>query len=290
MRIKTLRSAIEWAKDKGVALGHFNISDISAFHAITKAAKELGVPIIIGTSEGEADYIDLDVAMAMVIDARKELDHPIFLNADHFRSLEKVREAVIAGYDSVIFDAAGQSIDENIEKTKEVVDLVKTIDKEIFVEGELGYIGESSKIFEEIPEGVEIVRDALPIPEDVARFVKETGVDLIAPAVGNLHGMFKDAPNPKLDIDLIKSIGVSAGVPMVLHGGSGISDEDFKSAIEAGMRIIHVNTEIRVAWREGIEDALEDKSKIAPYKVFPESEDKIYKIVLDRLKLFNGML
>ncbi|PIR98262.1 MAG: tagatose-bisphosphate aldolase [Candidatus Colwellbacteria bacterium CG10_big_fil_rev_8_21_14_0_10_42_22] len=288
--MKTLRAALEWAKEREVALGHFNTSDIAAFHGITKAAKELGVPVIIGTSEGEAEFIDLNVAVSMVLDARKELDHPIFLNADHFRSLEKIKEAVVAGYDAVIFDVASEGLEENINKTKEAVGLVKRIDKDVFVEGELGYIGKSSKILEEVPEGAVVSGDALPTVEEVKRFVEETGVDLVAPAVGNLHGMFKNTPNPELDIELIRSIGKSIGVPMVLHGGSGISDEDFRSAIEAGIRIIHINTELRVAWRKGIEGALEDKTQVAPYKVFPASEEGVYEVVKDRLKLFNGML
>lgn len=290
MDIRILPEAIEWAEKKKVALGHFNISDISAFRAIVRAAKDLEVPVVIGTSEGEAEFVDVDVAAAMVRDARKELGHPIFLNADHFKSLDKIKEAVVAGYDAVIFDAASKSLDENIEATRTAVERVKGIDKDVLVEGELGYIGESSRILDEIPEGVEINKESLPRPDEAKRFVEETGIDLIAPAVGNLHGILKGAKNPALNLDLIREIGKVAGVPMVLHGGSGISDEDFKSAIEAGIRVIHVNTELRVAWREGMEKALEDKSKIAPYKILPVPEKKIYKVVENRLKLFNGML
>ncbi len=288
MAIKTLKEALNWAKEKRVALGHFNISEISAFRAIIKVAKELNVPVIIGTSEGEADYVDIDVAAAMVRDARSELDHPIFLNADHFKSLDTIKNAVQAGYDSVIFDGATESLEENIRRTKEAVDMVRGLGKEVMIEGELGYIGESSKILEGIPQ--EIGENILPTPEEVKRFVNETGVDMVAPAVGNLHGMYQDFPNPHLKIGLIHSLAEAAGVPLVLHGGSGISDEDFVFAIRAGMRVIHINTELRVAWRKGIEEALKENKEITPYKLLPEVEERIYEVVKNRLKLFNGML
>ena len=288
MEIETLREALDWAKEKKVALGHFNISEISAFRAITRAAKELGVPVIIGTSEGEADYVDIDIAAEMVKDMRDELNHPIFLNADHFKSLDKIKNAIQAGYDAVIFDDASESFGENISKTREAVKAIRGLDKDVLVEGELGYIGESSKILEGSPK--EINEGILPTPEEVKRFVDETGVDMIAPAVGNLHGMYRDFPNPHLKIGLIHSLVEMAGVPVVLHGGSGISDEDFILAIRAGVRVIHINTELRLAWREGIEEALKENKEIAPYKLLPEVEKRIYEVVKKRLKLFNGML
>jgi fructose-bisphosphate aldolase, class II len=287
----TLREALKEAKEKGRALGHFNISDIAALRAIVRAAQEVGVPVIVGTSEGEAEFIDIEVAAKMVEDIRGETDHPVFLNADHFRSLDKAREAAEAGYDSIIFDGAKLPLDQNIEKTKEAVSTLKKISSNVLVEGELGYIGTSSKLLDELPEGAEISGDALPKVEDAVRFVEETGVDLLAPAVGNIHGMFKNAPNPKLNIAHIESIASAAGVPLVLHGGSGVSDSDFKAAIEAGMRVVHINTEIRVAWREGVEKALQErKEEIAPYKIFPEAEERVYEVVVRRLKLFSGLI
>jgi fructose-bisphosphate aldolase class II len=288
MAIKTLKEALDWAKKRGVALGHFNISELSAFRAIVRAAKELDVPVIIGTSEGEAEYVDIEVAVAMVKDMRSELDHPIFLNADHFKDLKKIEEAVRAGYDSVIFDAAKESFEENLATTKSTVEMIRGWSGEVLVEGELGYIGESSKVLEGRPPEINI--SDLPTPAEVARFAEETGIDLVAPAVGNLHGMYKDFPNPRLKTELIHSLVKVVKVPIVLHGGSGISDEDFITVIRAGVRVIHINTELRVAWRQGIEEALRESKEITPYKLLPEVEEKIYAVVKKRLKLFNGML
>ena len=281
----TLKEALIKARGEKKAIGHFNISDIAALRAIVRAAGDLGVPVIIGTSEGEAEFIDIEVAVAMVKDMREETNQDIFLNADHFHSLEKIEEAVRAGYDSVIFDGTKLPLEENIQKTKEAVERVKSIRQDVLVEGEVGYIGESSKMLDKLPDSIGVCK-----VEDVQRFVNETGVDLVAPAVGNVHGMLKGVGNPRLDIGLIESIAENVTVPLVLHGGSGISDEDFKAAIVAGISIVHINTEIRVAWKKGIEKALEDKEQIAPYKVFAEAEEAVYEVVSRRLKLFGGLL
>ena len=286
----TLKEALDQAREGKRALGHFNISDIAAFRAIVRAAGELKVPILIGTSEGEAEFVDMDVAAAMVKDAREETSQDIFLNADHFRDLDKVKMAAKAGYDSIIYDGAKLSHEENTVKTKEAAIAIREINPSILVEGEIGYIGESSKLLDALPEGAQIDEGALPTVEEVKRYVDETGVDLIAPAVGNIHGKFKGAPNPDLKIDLIRGIRAATDVHIILHGGSGVSDEDFRAAIEAGVSAVHINTEIRIAWKKGMERALSDEEQIAPYKIFPEAEEAVYEVVLKRLKLFSGLV
>src|SRR3989344_1459709 len=136
----TLKETITKARGEKKAIGHFYISDIAALRAIVRAAGDLCVPVIIGTSEGEAEFIDIEVARAMVKDMREETNQDIFLNADHFHSLEKIEEAVRAGYDSVIFDGTKLPLEENIQKTREAVERVKSIRQNILVEGEIGYI------------------------------------------------------------------------------------------------------------------------------------------------------
>jgi len=288
--MQSLREIIAEAEQKKVAIGHFNISDITALHAIFESAMELKVPVIIGLSEGEKDFVGAKQAVALVKSLREQYDYPIFINADHTYSFKKIKEAVDEGFDAVIFDGAKLSLDENIKKTKEVVEYVKEFGKNILVEAEIGYIGSSSKILDSIPEGAKIEEKDLPSEADVKKFVEETSVDLLAPAVGNIHGMFKGAPNPNLQIELIKKLRKAAGVPLVLHGGSGIRDEQFVSAIEAGISIIHINTEIRVAWRKGVAAGLAINGvEIAPYKILPQAKEEIKKVVLQRLRLFNKM-
>ena len=219
---------------------------------------------------------------------RDEFDYPIFLNADHTHSLEKIKEAVEAGFDAVLFDGGKLPFEENIKKTKEVVEYVKSVNPEILVEGELGYLGGSSIILKEIPKDAAIKPEDLTDPEEAMRFVKETGVDLLAPAVGNIHGMFKNMPNPTIDIERINKLRSMAGVPIVLHGGSGIIDDEFTKAINAGISIIHINTEIRLAWRQGMEKALkENPEEVVPYKILPIAIKEIKNAVDKRLKLFS---
>ncbi len=271
-----------------MAIGHFNISDLAGLRAIFEAARELNLPVMIGTSEGEAGFVGYKQAAALVRSLREQYDYPIFINADHTKSLEKIKEAVEAGYDEVLFDAGRLLLEENIVKTKEVVEYVKSVNPNILVEAELGYLGSSSNILTEIPEGATIKKEDLTKPEEAKRFVQETEIDLLAPAVGNIHGMFKNMPNPRIDTERIKELRQAAGVPLVLHGGSGIVDSDFVSAIESGISIIHINTEIRFAWRKGLNEAFAEKpEEIVPYKLLPYAIDEMKKVISSRLKLFN---
>ncbi|HAS95206.1 TPA: tagatose-bisphosphate aldolase [Candidatus Wolfebacteria bacterium] len=288
--MKTLREYIEDARKRKVAIGHFNISDLAGLGGIFEAARELELPVIIGVSEGEREAVGTKNAADLVRNLREQYDYPIFINADHTHSLEKIKEAVEAGFDAVLFDAGKLSLEENIEKTKEVVAWVRATRPEVLIEAELGYIGSSSTIMTEVPEGAAVNKEELTDPEVAARFVRETGVDLLAPAVGNLHGMFKNAPNPDLDIDRIAALRDTAEVPMVLHGGSGIKNGDFIAAIQNGISIMHINTEIRLAWRKGMERALAEKpEEVTPYKLLLDSKDEVRRVVAERMRLFNGM-
>ena len=287
--MKTLKQCLEEASEKKVAIGHFNISDIVALKAIFHAAKDLGVPVFIGTSEGEREFVGARQAVALVKSLRDEYDYPIFINADHTYSFEKIKEAVAAGYDSVIFDGAKLSMEENLKQTKEVVEYVRAENPEILVEGELGYIGSSSKLLDAIPAGAAQGVN-LTTAEEAKKFVEMTGVDLFAPAVGNIHGMLKNMSDPRLNIQRIAEIAGAVSTPLVLHGGSGNSDEDFQNAIAAGIRMIHINTEIRVAWKKGVEDGLrEGENEVAPYKLLTKAHSGVYDVVFQRLKLFNHL-
>lgn len=289
--IKTLKEYINEANEKGVAIGHFNISNIEALHGIYNAAKKLNVPVIIGVSEGEEEFIGRDEVATLVKMIRERDNYPIFLNADHHYSFESVKLALDAGYDAVIIDAVKLPLEENIALTKKCVDYAKELGekerRDILVEAEIGFIGQSSKLLEEIPEGVS--ESTMTTKEDAKTFVEQTGVDLLAPSVGNIHGMVKGG-NPKLNIVRIKEIKEACEVPLVLHGGSGISDEDFRDAIQAGISIVHINTEIRVAYKEALEKYLkENPNEIAPYKILKPAVDAIELIVEQRLKLFNNL-
>lgn len=286
--MKSLREYLAWAQEKQVAIGHFNISDSEGFKAVVEEAKKLKVPVIIGVSEGERDFIGLEEVVSLAQVARVN-GLPVFINADHTYSVEKARIAIDAQVDSVIIDAVEKGYEENIKLTREVVDYARSHPPvgrpEIIVEGELGFIGKSSKLLETLPRGVSA--ETQTNPEEAREFVRATGIDLLAPSVGNVHGMVKTG-NPKLDIDRIKAIRVAVEIPLVLHGGSGVRDEDFILAMEAGVRIIHINTELRVAYKEGIMAGLKS-DEIAPYKFLAEGVAAMKKVVHARLKLFNHL-
>jgi fructose-bisphosphate aldolase class II len=285
--MQTLKQYLKEADEKHSVVAHFNMSNIESMWAIFRAAKRIKAPVIIGTSEKEREFMGAKQCVALIKSLREEFDYPIFLNADHTYSFEKVKEAVDAGYDAVIFDGVKLPLDENIEETKKCVDYAKSKNADIIVEGELGYIGTSSKMYDMLPNDVHVSADALTKPEDAERFVKETGVDLFAPAVGNIHGMLKNSLGPALDIDRIKAIRESAGVPIVLHGGSGTTNHDFRRAILAGISVIHISTELRVAFRRSLEATLKkDMEELAPYRIMENSVFEMEKVVEERLKIF----
>lgn len=271
-----------------MAIGHFNISNVETLWAIFNAARKLGVPVIIGVSEGERDFIGVRQVAALVRSLREEFDYPIFLNADHTYSAERVKEAIDAHFDAVIFDGAQLSYEENVAIAKDCVAYARAKNPEIIVEGELGYIGTSSKLLDELPEGV-ATGDNLTKPEMAAKFVAETGVDLLAPAVGNIHGMLKGQHDPALNIERVKEISEATGVSLVLHGASGNQDEEIKAAIAAGVSIVHVNTELRVAYRDALKLTLQNEpDEVTPYKIMKNVVGAVEEVVTKKLKVFNS--
>ena len=302
--MKTLRAVVTAAATAGKAVGHFNVSDSGGLWAVFNAARELGLPVIIGVSEGEREFIGLRQIAALVKSLREEFPapdgagpFPIFLNADHTYTVEGVRRAVDAGCDAVIFDGAlpaGRQgklpLAENIKLTKECVAYAREKNPEILVEGELGDIGASSKILDEAPRDATgaSVTAALTDPAAAAEFVQATGVDLLAPAVGNFHWMLRGQPDPHLDLARIKAIREAVGIPLVLHGASGNTAADVAGAIDAGCAIVHVNTELRLAYRDALKLSLQaEPDEVAPYKFLKPALAAMQKVAMEKLRLFS---
>jgi len=216
-----LRNVLEQAQKNGVAVGHFNVADLVLLKAVFAAADELKVPVIVGASEGERRFVgDRQIAM-LVRSLRDEYDFPIFLNADHTHSLAKALEAAQAGFDSVVFDLSALPFEENVRQTKEAVQALKAINPAILVEGEIGDIGTGSEIHEAAPD----LSKGLTNPVEAKQFVESTGIDILAPAVGNMHGMLKSMVQGEtkkhLDISRIAQIKNAVRIPLTLHGGAG---------------------------------------------------------------------
>jgi len=284
----SLREVLAQANSRKQAVGHFNFSDSSGLQAIFEAARELNLPVVVGLSEGERGFVGDREAVAMVRNLREEYNYPIFLNADHTHSLEKVKAAVQAGFDAILFDGGKLPWKENLEKTKEVVQYVKGVNPNVLVEGEIGYIGSGSQILKEVPAGAALKTEDLTTPEQAQEFVQSTGVDLLAPAVGNVHGIIV-APGfvEKLDQERIKAIQEASRVPLVIHGASGLKKEDLEGAVRSGVGIIHINTELRVAWTTGLKQAIESSpEETTPYKLLEKARGAMRDLTKEKLKIF----
>lgn len=285
----SLRDYVAHARANKIAVGHFNVSTLDGIWAIADAAKGLNLPVIIGVSEGERDYVGVKQAVAIVKSIREERGQPIFINADHTYSLERVKEAIDAGYDMVIFDGAKLSLEENIDIAKKCVEYARASGRDVLIEGELGFIGTSSKILDAIPEGA-VVGDAMMTkPEDAARFVRESGVDMLAPAVGNIHGVVRGG-DPALNPGRAGEISEVTDLPLVLHGASGNTADDIAKCIKNGVAIVHVNTELRIAYRAGLIKSLsDDADEVAPYKFLKPAKLAMQKVVEEKLRIFNDL-
>ena len=283
--MQTLREAILQARKGKYAIGHFNVSDSNQINAVIAAAQVVGVPVIIGASEGERAFIGMDNLVALVRVAR-EHGKQVYLNADHTFTVEGVKAVIDAGYDAVIFDGSHLGMEENIEKTKEIVAYARAIGRDIIVEAEIGRIGTSSKLLDAPPADMDA---NLTTTEEAMHFVTSTGVDLLAPAVGTMHGRLKGGGEPKIDLARITAIRDATNIPLVLHGGSGSSDVDLAAVGPAGCAIVHINTDIRIAYRKGIEEALAASAdEIAPYKFLALGVAGVQAMTEKYLQLFSN--
>ena len=284
--METLKDFLLSATREHWATGHFNASEADHMRAIAAACRELGTPAIIGTSEGERAHIGVLEAVAIGDALYVEYGIPVFLNADHTKSIAGAREAADAGYDSVHIDLSAMPYEDNIKGTKEIVAYARSIDQAISVEGELGYLRGESKIQN---EKIAVNPDDYTKPEQAREFAERTGVDRLAIVVGNIHGISLD--EPALDIERIRAIRavVPEHVALVLHAGSGIPDEQIRAAIAAGIANIHINTDLRVAYAAALRTSIaEHMDETAMYKLDAAAMDAMKEVVKEKLKLFGS--
>jgi len=242
---------------------------------------------MIGTSQGERDFIGLKQAVYLVKAFKEENPSlPIFLNADHSKTLESAIAAIDTGYDSIHIDCSALPYEENLAITKKVVEYAKGKNAGIVVEGELGYLPGESKIQD---QEIQVNKDQYTQVDQAVSFVAETGIDRLAIAVGNIHGISLNEPH--IDIDRIKEIRarISPSVSLVLHAGSGIPPDDIKNAIQAGIANIHINTEIRISFIEGLKSELaKNPNETTPYKLFGPAMLATKEKVKEKLILFGS--
>lgn len=268
------------------AVGQFNVSTDEQITAIIEAAKNLNSPVIIGTSEGERDFIGVEQIVALVDSWQKESGLPIILNADHCKTFESTKQVIDAGYSSVHFDGSELPFDRNVEISRRIVEYAKSVNPNIIVEGELGYLPGGSDIHGEVKINVK----DLTVPEEARDFVQKTKVDSLAIAIGNIHGMKADAADPHLYLDRLEDIKRAVpNVFLVLHGGSGTPENDIREAIKLGVIKININTEIRLAYKEALKKFLEENlDELKTYKILSPAMEAVKKVVENKIKLFGS--
>lgn len=276
---KNLIEVFKKVREEGRAVGQFNFSSFEQLKGIVRAAKETNSPVICGTSPGESNYFGIEETVSLVRIIEKKEDVSLFLNYDHGKDVEVLKNAIDLGYDMVHFDGSHLEIEENIKFAKEVVSYAK--ERDVLVEGEISKILGKSVITDDEIESVTLT----PV-EKVVKFVKESGVDCIAFDVGSFHGVHKNSP--KIYPERVESLLREVNSFVVLHGGSGIKNSDIEELIRRGVIKINVNTEIRFEWRNALYNTLSlDEKEIVPYNVLPLVVEAVSKKVKEKINLFN---
>ena len=283
MPLVSMTEMLNKAKNEGYAVGQFNINNLEYTQAILQAAQAENSPEILGVSEGAAKYMGgfkTVVAMVKGLMEYYEMTVPVAIHLDHGSSFEKCVEAMYAGFTSVMIDGSHYPLEENIALTKRVVDVAHTLG--ISVEAELGRIGGQ--------EDDLIVDDAeamYAIPAECDQLVRETGVDCFAPALGSVHGPYKG--EPKLGFDRMKEVMELTGVPLVLHGGTGIPTKDIQKAISLGTAKINVNTENQITSTKTVRKVLEEKPELYDTRKFMgPARDTIKETVIGKIREFGS--
>ena len=275
-----MKEMLNIAKKEKYAVPHFNINNLEWTRFILEECEKLKSPVILGVSEGAGKYMGgFKTIYHMVIDLMDYLNItvPVALHLDHGSSFDVCRDAIDAGFTSVMIDASKYALDKNIEITSEVVSYAKS--KDVSVEAEIGRVGgENEKnnngiVYADVSESV--------------RLAKNSEIDALAPALGSVHGMYNG--KPKLNFDRMAEISSLTGLPLVLHGGSGIYDEQIKQAISCGICKINFNTEIQIAWAKGVKEGLKTSNVYDTRKVIKMGEKEFKECVKNKCELLGSI-
>ena len=278
-----MKEMLEKAREGKYAVGLFNAVNVEMARAIIETAEELNAPVIVGTAEVLLPAMDLERVAEYLVPMAKKAKVPVCVHYDHGLTFEKCMEALQLGFSSVMYDCSTDSYDDNVAKVAEMVKICHAMGAS--VEGELGHVGDN----EGSAEGSDHLLDPSAFFTDVSLardFVERTGVDALAVAVGNAHGDYKFPP--KLDFDRISDIADRTGVPLVLHGGSGLSDSDFRTAVQRGICKVNIFTDIDKAGKAGIEEGIAAGAKTL-MGLIPYSIAAMKKVVANKMELFGSV-
>lgn len=258
----SLKELMEDAEKGGYAVGAFNVSNLESLMAIMQAAEETGRGVILNYAEVHAPFLSMEQAALIMLDAAKKAKVPVCVHLDHGSSMESCIQAIRLGFTSVMLDASAEDYETNVRETKEIVRLAHSVG--VTVEAELGHIFSSDMGLAESPKEAETLEsfdsaeDVYTDPATAKDFVERTGVDVLAIAFGTTHGIY--TKKPKLDLERITKIKDAVDIPFVMHGGSGLSKEEFQTAIRNGIRKINYYTYMTLAGGRAVKEALDQKS------------------------------
>ena len=275
----TMNDVLLPAKEGGYGVGFFNAVDVEMARAVIETAEELNAPVMIGTAEVLLPTMSLERVAEYLIPMAKKASVPVAVHYDHGLTFEGCIRALKAGFSSIMYDCSVCSYEENKARLAEMVKICHAMG--VTVEGELGHVGDN--------EGAGKLAnpsDFYTDPATAVDFVKSTGVDALAVAVGNAHGDYKFPP--KLDFDRISTISAETGLPLVLHGGSGLADDDFRIAVKRGICKVNIFTDLEKAGKAGAEMALAEGvpslTKMIPYEI-----EAMKKVVAEKIRLFGSV-
>lgn len=280
MALTPLKDLLASAEKGGYAVGAFNVNNMEIVQGIVAAANETESPVILQASQGAIKYAGLRFVVALARIAEAEAKVPVALHLDHGTSFEQAMACIREGFSSVMFDGSHLPLEENIRWTSLVVQVAHAVG--VSVEGEIGRIGGT-----EDDISVSEWEASLADPDEAVRFAKETGIDALAAAIGSAHGFYKG--EPKLDFDRLERIHKDTGLPMVLHGGSGIPDDAIKRAIQLGVRKINVDTELRHAFVTRMREVMAERpDEIDPRKILGPAKEALQQKVKEKIVLFGS--
>ena len=263
------------AQKEKYAVGLFNTTDTDRLEAVISAAEELNAPVIVGTAEVLLPYGELSLIAPSIIERAKNASVPVVVHYDHGLTFERCMEALKLGFTSVMFDGSAKSYDENIAYTKEIVKIAHAFGAT--VEGEIGHVGEAAK-------EDNLLTDMYTTVKEAKDYISATGVDALAVAIGSAHGVYKK--KPMLNIERLKEIKKETDVPLVLHGGSGLSDDDFRNTVKEGIAKVNIFTDLCLAGEKAMKEGIKNGSgylEIRNLKV-----NAIKKAVAEKIKLFGS--
>ena len=271
---------LEKAEQGNYAVGAFNCNNMEIVQAIIEAAEEEQAPVIIQASQGAISYAGLDYIVALVETAAKHATVPVALHLDHGTSFEQVVQCIGRGFTSVMIDGSKLPLEENIALTNKILDMARPLN--ISVEAELGKIGGT-----EDNVSVSEREASFTDPAEAQRFVTETGIRSLAVAIGTAHGQYKGTP--KLDFDRLAEIRRLVNIPIVLHGSSGVPDDDIRKAISLGVRKVNIDTNLREAFSDGVRAALADNpQEIDPRKILKPAKAAMKERVKEKIRVFGS--